>query len=86
MMSEQVIEQPDDLEEIGQTSTESESESSSSSWKDGFNIYNAMLIVSAACILLATILMFMQLRNYGSILSGEFPWRTSDAITAPLSK
>ncbi|MCH2181175.1 MAG: hypothetical protein MK108_04140 [Mariniblastus sp.] len=88
-MSEQAIES-DNIDEIGQTSAESvesnESSSETKKTKDptkSFNIYNAMMVVSLVCLSVAIGLMFVKLGEFGNVLGGEFPWRTSDAIINP---
>lgn len=83
-MSEQAIES-DNLDDVGQTSAESSEESTkeTKSLVGSFNIYNAMLLVSLICCGLAIFLMFAELNQFGNILSGEFPWRTSDQIITP---
>ena len=83
-MSEQAIES-DNLDDVGQTSAESSEESTkeTKSLLGSFNIYNAMLLVSMICCGLAIFLMFSELNQFGNILSGEFPWRTSDQIINP---
>ena len=83
-MSEQAIES-DNLDDVGQTSAESSEESTkeTKSLAGSFNIYNAMLLVSLICIGSAFFLLFSELNQFGNILSGEFPWRTSDQIINP---
>ena len=45
--------------------------------KQNFNIYTIMLIISFVCLLIGTLLMWIELTKYGSPL--EFPWKVDDA-------
>ncbi len=47
--------------------------------KHDFNIYTVMLIVSFVALLVGTLLLFMELNQYGSF-PGSFPWKTTDAV------
>ncbi len=81
-MSEQALES-DNVDDVYKTSEEmstADSGEKSKGLTDSFNIYNAMMVFSLVCIALAIYFMFSELSQFGNILSGEFPWRTSDAI------
>ncbi len=82
-MSEQAIES-DNLEDVGETSGESTEDKKG--LLSSFNVYNAMMLVSLVCVLLSIVLLFQELNTFGNILSGEFPWRTSDAQAPALTK
>ncbi|MCH2179677.1 MAG: hypothetical protein MK106_12825 [Mariniblastus sp.] len=77
-MSEQAFES-NNHEDVGATSSESATDKNG--LLDSFNVYNAMMLVSMACVLMAIFLLFAELNTFGNILSGEFPWRTE--ISSP---
>jgi hypothetical protein len=44
-------------------------------------IFDAMLIVSLICICLATLILFFELRDFGTF-PGGFPWRTGEVLNS----
>ena len=88
-------ESPESLDEIGTTSAEAEpqpapattrTESSRGSSRRSFlkslTIYDAMLIASAASILIACLLLMLELSSFGGPF---FQWRTSEALVEALT-
>jgi hypothetical protein len=45
--------------------------------KQNFNIYTVMLIISFVCLLIGTLLLFFELRQYGDFPS-EWPWKVTE--------
>ena len=46
--------------------------------KPKFTVFDAMLLASLLCVTLATLVLFLELNKFGSILDGDFPWRVSE--------
>ena len=44
--------------------------------KQQFNVYTVMLIISFFCLLVGTLLLLMEMNNYGDL--GEWPWKTEE--------
>ncbi len=45
--------------------------------KQNFNVYTVMLIISFVCLLIGTILLFLELqRGYGNVT--DFPWKVNE--------
>ncbi|MDG2014857.1 MAG: hypothetical protein P8J33_15225 [Pirellulaceae bacterium] len=44
--------------------------------KQDFSIYTVMLIIALACLLIGTIMLFLNIQEYGGLT--EEPWKTSD--------
>lgn len=66
-------------EEAGDSTDADQSETEKKKSKlSGFSIYDSMLLVSLICVSLATLVLFLELNKFGSILEGEFPWRASE--------
>ena len=64
--------------QIGLTSDES-GDNEKRSLLASMTIFDAMLIVSLICIALATLILFFELRGFGTF-PGGFPWRTSEVL------
>lgn len=62
-------------DEVGLTSEEANDEKKS--LLQNLTVYDAMLMVSLVCIGLATLLLFLELRNFGDF-PFSFPWRTNE--------
>lgn len=81
--ADELIDEKVDLEngddQVGMTSEEDSDENEKKSLLASMTIYDAMLIVSLVCIALATIILFFELRNFGTF-PGGFPWRTSEVL------
>ena len=74
--SDSQMESGDD--QVGLTSDES-GENEKKSLLASMTIFDAMLIVSLICIALATVILFFELRGFGTF-PGGFPWRTSEVL------
>lgn len=44
--------------------------------KQNFNIYTVMLIISFVCLLIGTVLLWIELRSYGDLT--EWPWKVDE--------
>lgn len=64
--------------QVGLTSEET-SGNEKKSLLASMTIFDAMLIVSLVCIALATLILFFELRGFGTF-PGGFPWRTSEVL------
>jgi len=60
--------------QVGQTS-ESTGSSDSENKANGFNVWNAMLVIATICILVACLLLVFELREF-SDFPFSFPWNT----------
>ena len=86
-MSESIIDQADDTQDIGKTSDEANQDGDSTRRDQAkkalqkFNIYNAMLLISLVCITIAIYLMYVELTSF----PGAYPWRTDEVLLQPLS-
>lgn len=84
----------DPVDEIGQTSAEAAepvqpapaaaaaTEPRRRRFGSSLSIYDAMLIASAACILIACVLLVIELSSFGGPF---FQWRTSEALVEPIT-
>jgi len=70
----------DAADQVGLTSDET-SEDEKKSLLASMTIFDAMLIISLICITLATLLLFFELREFGTF-PGGFPWRTSEVLNS----
>lgn len=67
-------------DQVGMTSDESEvGENQKKSLLASMTIFDAMLVVSLICIAMATLILFFELRDFGTF-PGGFPWRTSEIL------
>ena len=86
-MSESIIDQADDTQDVGQTSDEANLDGDSTKREkaqkalQAFNVYNAMLLISLICIAVAIFLMYLELTSF----PGAYPWRTDEVLLQPLS-
>ncbi len=78
----QAIETPDNVSDVGQTSSEAATENKG--LLSSFTIFDAMLLIWLLCIMVATFLMFRELNLFGDF-PGGFPWRTDEAAVSPIS-
>ena len=44
--------------------------------KQNFNVYTVMLIISFVCLLIGTLLLFLNLQQYGGVT--DWPWRVDE--------
>ena len=44
--------------------------------KQNSNVYTVMLIISFVCLLIGTLLLFLNLQQYGSVT--DFPWKVNE--------
>ena len=64
-------------ESVGRTSEEAaEDQATQKGLK--FSIFDAMLLLALCCVTAATLILFLELREFGNF-PFEFPWRTSEA-------
>ncbi|MFT5301967.1 MAG: hypothetical protein ACI87E_003345 [Mariniblastus sp.] len=67
----------DQADTIGQTSDEAAIDVKKESLLSSMTVFDAMLLISLICVVLATFMMFFELRIFGDFPS-EFPWRTNE--------
>lgn len=68
---------------VGKTSSEMKSARSDSEGRLGFGLWDLTALLSLLCITAATVLLFLELQQFGNLLQGSWPWSVSTAkITA----
>ena len=65
-------------DQIGETSDEVIAQDPKDS-RFKMNIYDAMMLISLICVVLASMMLLFELRNFGDF-PGGFPWRTEEAL------
>ena len=84
-MSNNPAEQFEEIsEQVGETSIESEAIAAPKPPRGAsLGVYDLMALISAICLVVATILLVIEIRNWGQFPG--FPWRVDTARATPVS-
>ena len=69
-----------DPSQVGQSSVEAADSGEANQKANGFNVWNAMLMLSMICIILACLMLVFELRTF-SDFPFSYPWNTASAET-----